>query len=416
MGLPDDVEIALTPSGTDAELLAVALADRDPDRPIFNLIIGPDEVGSGTVRAASGLHYDARVPHGGSAVQGSPVDRQLENRIQVHSVDVRDARGLPRTPTDLDTEVQQLVSQAVADGYQVLLHAVAHSKTGVFAPRLETLQRIQSQLSSDVTVIVDAAQGRLGSAFGTVAFADLVRQGWIINFTGSKFFSGPPFSAALIVPRSLKVSRRTRGLPPTFGNYFSRAEMPKSWTAIRQSMDSWINVPAIARWTAAVAEIQAFQSVAPLERAAIMQSFAHSAVEHLSARSGLSVLPAFEQQQSDWVTTQDGYAPTVISFSVQSSESFGRKALSTIHRSLNQLEPMPIQLGQPVQISPGNWVLRVALGAPLLVRVAKDASLGDDLTTRLNWLDDTLRNVAQEVESLAASTLLNETDVAVIAN
>ena len=418
--LPRETEVALTPSGTDAELLAVALADRDPDRPIMNLVVGPDEVGSGTIRAAAGRHYDCRVPRGGTASPGTPVDAMLSRRIEVKAINVREADGAVRHPSELDAEIQQLVSKAVENGYQVLLHAVAHSKTGIYAPRLETLQRIQTQLPHDVVIIVDAAQGRIGGAFGTVSVGQLAERGWMINFTGSKFFAGPPFSGALIVPRLLRVSGRTRGLPPSFGNYFSRAEMPRAWTAIRQSMDSWINVPAIARWTAAVAEIESFRSVALDLRKRVTGGFERSALDHLSSLTGVNVLPSFDHRQSDWAESSDLPMSTVVSFSVRGKMPLGRPELSAIHRDLNDADqPLPIQLGQPVQIAPGRWVLRVALSAPMLTRVATDTALGTSVEDRLAWFDRMMRQAADRIGMAverAARAEVKQPDVRTTAN
>ena len=414
MELPDESDIALTPSGTDAELLAVALADRSPERPILNIVVGPTEVGSGTVRAASGAHYDSCVPRGGTAKPGTPVDRGLHRRIRAHSIDIREPDGTARHPASLDAEVLQLVSEAVDGGQQVLLHAVAHSKTGHFAPRLETIRRLREQLPNDVTVIVDAAQGRLGESFGTVSISQLVRWGCIVNFTGSKFFGGPPFSAALIVPRLLRVHERTRGLPLSFGSYFSRAEMPKSWTAIRQSMDSWINIPAIVRWTAAIAEIRAFESVPRQQRQEIMRGFERSAMSRISEQAELQLLPPFEHGLSDWADPESHVASTVISFGVHAGSNrtrrLDRHSLAAIHRALNcEQQSLPVQLGQPVAIAPEYCVLRIALGAPLLVRIAQDQTLGPDLTTRLNWLDGKLRTTAERIVAEIPNAAIDQT-------
>lgn len=409
MRLDESANIALTPSGTDAELLAAALADRDPRRPILNLVVGPDEVGSGTVRAASGEHYDSRVPRGGSVTPGTPVDRTFHRRVRSQSILIREADGTPRLAAEIDAEIHQLVTEAVDQGYQVILHAVAHSKTGCFAPRLETIRRIQGQLSRDVVVFVDAAQGRLGEAFNTVSISELVDLGCMINFTGSKFFAGPPFSAALVVPNSMGVSERTRGLPSSFGDYFSRDEMPPEWAAIRRSMDSWTNLPALVRWTAAISEINAFKRVPSHQLAQILERFERSAKTHLSAQAAITPLPTFDHGSSDWASPNGSPATTVLSFAVGSPTHLDRQALLEIRSAINHgtTQGLPIQLGQPVQIAPGHCVLRVALSAPLVVRIAEEDSVGATLRDRLRWLDRMLEQTAAEIAK-AAGTLSSE--------
>ncbi|MEL6108900.1 MAG: hypothetical protein AAFU85_23065 [Planctomycetota bacterium] len=397
MELSEDAEIALTPSGTASTLLAIGLADREPTRPLLHLLVGPREIGHRTVFAGSGNHYDRKVPRGGSAEPGNPVDRDLSRRIDVQTIDIRDSSGTIRLASDLDAELQQCVSEAVEAGYRVLVHAVAHSKTGLFAPRLETLNRIHARLPNDVIILVDAAQGRLGASFGTVAAGQLVAQGWMVHTTGSKFFGGPPTSGALIVPRRLRVRERRHGLPLAFGNYFSRAEMPKEWTAIRQSMDSWINVPAIVRWAAAIAEINSYQRIPAKTRSQILHRFEQSARRYFADQKGLAILPSFDSANSDW---SDGsfFAPSsVMSIQLENGNRIGEERVLAIQRSLSVSNS--IQLGTPVEVAPNRWALRLALGAPMMTRVANDLSVGETIETRMSWLDSILLEVAERTSA-----------------
>jgi hypothetical protein len=91
--LPDGVDIALAPSGTDIELLALALAAGRDNRPVVNILVGPNEVGSGTPLAAAGCHYDSRTPGGLQTVVGQPVDPVLAASVDVRTVDLRTSRG-----------------------------------------------------------------------------------------------------------------------------------------------------------------------------------------------------------------------------------------------------------------------------------------------------------------------------------
>ena len=62
-GVPG-VNIALTPSGTDAEYLATLLSLGDQRHDITNIVVGPREVGSGSELAAEGKHFDDFAPTG----------------------------------------------------------------------------------------------------------------------------------------------------------------------------------------------------------------------------------------------------------------------------------------------------------------------------------------------------------------
>ena len=71
----------------------------------------------------------------------------------IHSVGVEQEH-------DLDAEVEALVDDHIGRGRQVLLHVVAHSKTGLHAPSLEAVNRLRARYGDRVLVVVDAAQGR----------------------------------------------------------------------------------------------------------------------------------------------------------------------------------------------------------------------------------------------------------------
>ena len=87
--LPDDVDIALAPSGTDVEMLALALAAGTGNRPVVNIVVGPSEVGSGTPLAAACCHYDTLVPSGLRVKVGEPVDAGLASAVDVRTVELR---------------------------------------------------------------------------------------------------------------------------------------------------------------------------------------------------------------------------------------------------------------------------------------------------------------------------------------
>ena len=195
--LPKNVDIALTPSGTDVELLALALAAGRGRQPIVNLIVGPTEVGSGTDYAAAARHFDSLTPRDTTVVIGQPIST-LASRVSRETIDIRDSFGKLLPGFEIDAATIQAATQAAASGAHVIVHLVAHSKTGIHAPSLQAIQSIKSQLQDNVTIVVDAAQGRLAPA----AYHFALQRGYLVSLTGSKFFGGPPFCGALLVPKT----------------------------------------------------------------------------------------------------------------------------------------------------------------------------------------------------------------------
>jgi len=58
-------EIFLTPSGTDIELLVLAMVAGMQSRPLVNIVVGPEEIGGGSKLAAAGCHYSSELASGG---------------------------------------------------------------------------------------------------------------------------------------------------------------------------------------------------------------------------------------------------------------------------------------------------------------------------------------------------------------
>ena len=331
--MPEDVEVVFCPSGTDAELLALALAAGGHGRPVVNIIVGPTEVGSGTPQAAAGLHYDNLVPRGGRVTAGTPVNAELAERVSVQTVNIRDERGEMLNEFYLDALVTEMVSRGCQRGAHVLLHLVAHSKTGMHAPSLECVDRITRRLSPDVTVVIDAAQGRVSRR----GLNDVLRQGHLVMFTGSKFYGGPAFSGALFVPPHWQPEPRgITKLPDEFDQYFTAAAMPESWPQIRSHLTDWPNYGALLRWEAALAEIDAYYQVPSQSRLRILRAFEEAVPQVFAGSQSIRLMPVFPPIQDDSQTRLLESKTTVFSFQIViENQPLALKELKTFHRELN---------------------------------------------------------------------------------
>ena len=199
-----DSEVVLAASGTDAELIALAIAQRLTAGPITNIVVAPGETGSGVPRAAAGLHFQSTSCLGGPVSPGERLGGWSDADIEVSSVDIRTADGEPRDPAAVDLDVAAHAERALARGRGVLLHVLDTSKTGLSGLSRDMAARIVALAPERVHVLIDACQlrcpaGRLGS--------DLDR-GFMVLVTGSKFAGGPPLSGALLLPRSMRGATR----------------------------------------------------------------------------------------------------------------------------------------------------------------------------------------------------------------
>ena len=407
--LPSDVEIALTPSGTDVELLALALAAGSDDRNIVNVVVGPTEVGSGTINVAGGLHYDHCLPSGESAEKGDAIDASLSNRVTVTTIGIRDSNGTILSAAELDAHVTQVVIDAVSRGSRVLLHVVAHSKTGIFAPTWQCVDRIVRHLPDEVVVMVDAAQGRTDRSL----YRSALQRGCLVSTTGSKFFGGPPFSGALLVPEPMRPTERAlHKLPAAFDRYFTAAEMPESWTSIRSHLSGRLNVGAMLRWVAASHEINRYYRLSKPTRESIVREFA-AAVRQTFESSDRCELVRADRYVSDDEPFQS--TPTVFGLRLMNgSRSLDRSELKRIHSKLNRatnasselnsgVVPEKFHLGQPVQIGDDSYILRIAIGSPLVVDIATNDALGDSIGDRIEWMAGCINRLRIKLNLLLSS-------------
>ena len=402
--LPNDVDIALTPSGTDVEMLALALVASRTDRPIVNLIIGPSEVGSGTCLAAGGRYFDSIVPSGTSVNVQDAVDDQLAARVSVQHVDVRDAFGQQLSNEEIDLAVTESIAAAVDSGSHVIVHLVAHSKTGIHAPSLDAIGSIKKTMQDDVTIVVDAAQGRLQND----AYQTALENDCLVSFTGSKFFGGPPFCGALFVPRSMRPDgENNRGLsclPSRFGHYFNADTLPESWQHWRSECYEWTNFGLLLRWTAAIEEMDVFFQLAPDVREVVFYTFSNEVTNSILA-SQFCTGVATEIDQTKTLPDISSYR-SVFAFEVSSLKSglLGKNQLKELHQRLNNDPSFGYLIGQPVQIGENRAVLRIAAGAPLIVDVMTDTRLGETLDHRLSRLRQQIRSCFEALDSMVISS------------
>lgn len=286
-GLRTGEEIILAASGTDTELLALALTHlAGRDAPVLNILLAPEETGRGVPMAARGLHFAVDTALGHNVTFEAPIagfrpDTQLAN------IQLREASGAIRPAGDIEAEIERVMATALAAGQQVILHGLDLSKTGLLAPSPAFLAHLRAQYGQAFDIVVDACQTRLSPA-SVQAYLDL---GAIVLVTGSKFFTGPPFAGAVLLPATIAARLQTGRLPVGLAAYFNKTEFPPNAPAARD-LPADGNYGLALRWHAALAEIKALLRVAPAKRAMILEAFAKEVAHEIAVTPGLTLLPA----------------------------------------------------------------------------------------------------------------------------
>lgn len=383
--LPHGAEVVLAASGTDCELIALAIVQNCAGgKPVSNLLIAPEESGSGVPFAASGRHFAIDTARGVAVQKGTPV-AGFDSGTELLALTLDNPDGSMRAMQEIDNDCERAVANIVAGGRHAVVHRLDVSKLGRAAPGCERLKAICRRYGDAVHVVVDACQARLSRA-AVRAYLD---EGWIVLVTGSKFFTGPPFSGAVLLPQELAARIDGERLACGLRDYSVSADWPHG---VSQLFSETANYGLLLRWRAALGEMEAFASVAPQRQREILELFC-TRVRGMIARHKDLVLisvppPARDAAAENWDTVS-----TIISFGVLSPAIPGqerkllgmadaRRIYEWLNADLTNALPQTIppkdrelaarrcHIGQPVQMTIGAGApigaLRIAAGARLV--------------------------------------------------
>ncbi len=350
--------------------------------------------------AARGLHFavDTALGHDvtfEAPIEGFRPDTALTNIL------LRAPSGAVRDMAAVEAEVEAALADALAAGKRVILHGLDLSKTGLLAPSPAFLAKLRAAYGEGFDIVLDACQARLSPA-SVRAYLDL---GAIVLVTGSKFFTGPPFAGAALLPAAVAARLRTGKLPAGLAAYFNRAEFPADAPAASVLPEGG-NYGLALRWHAALAEIKALLRVSPARRAAILRGFAEAVGQGVAATPGLTLLPAppISRTGADEAWER---LPSIFTFSLRAPHAPARCLTPAEARQVyvwlnTDLSPwLPAQaalaarichIGQPVPLAQPHGegqmgALRVSAGARLISGEPSHRALAPSARLRREFAD-----------------------------
>ncbi len=379
-GLGTETRIVFAASGTDTELLALALTHlAGTDRPILNILVAPEETGRGVPMAARGAHFAVDTALGHDVTFEAPIagfrpDTELANIL------LREPSGAPRPVAVVEAEIEATLAGGIAEGKRVILHGLDLSKTGLLAPSPAFLAKLRASYGDAFDIVVDACQTRFSPASLRVYLAlDAV-----VLITGSKFFTGPPFAGAAILSGAVAARLATGTLPTGLDAYFGRDEFPVRARAARALPMSG-NYGLSLRWHAALAEIRALLRVSPTRRAEILRRFDETVRTAIGGQPGLALMeaPGIARTAEDEAWER---LPTIFTFSLRAphaperclNPAEARLVYMWLNTDLSALLPDEAaiaaricHIGQPVPLAQPSGegmqgALRVSAGARLI--------------------------------------------------
>ena len=245
------INIVFGSSGTDLELvsLSVSLAK---NKKIHNIYICGNEVGSGTKNIANGKYFSDLTPIGHQVKTGDSIDGFSSNEISIAQIDVRKENGERLSDEEIVLGIEKEILFAIKNNRRALIHLVHRTKTGLIIPSWSKLEKILKKYEANTDVIIDACQGRISIKYVN----KYLDANAMVLITGSKFFSGPPFSGALFLPENLSQRlKNSRNLPKGLGEFFTRSEFPQDWDTFNDLLPQSHNLGLILRWKAALFEM-----------------------------------------------------------------------------------------------------------------------------------------------------------------
>jgi hypothetical protein len=359
LGLSDTgVEVVFSASGTDSQLHALALTKILLGHHLTTVIAAADQTGSGTVHTARGHHFGDLTAHGSRVRKGDPIDG-VAGSVTSIALPLLDENADATAPAEFDSLVIDAVGRAIAGGDKVLLQTMDSSKLGRHVPSDRCIRQIAACWPDAVQIVVDACQMRLGRR----RIHDYLACGCMVLITGSKFFTGPPFSGALLMPSGLSEAiGRTDRMAGGLLDYSARSDWPKRWDRLRRCFPPRANFGQWLRWEAALEEIQAYYGVPEAFRRSAVEQLGSGIRQIIEASPSLRLLPRQPDQAGAFPDDEEQQLPTIFPFTIERDGC--RLSLNECREVYRKLRAHECMVGQPVGWNNGSAAaLRICISA-----------------------------------------------------
>jgi hypothetical protein len=374
--------IVLAASGTDVELVALGLMLALSKRPVTNILIAPEETGSGIPRAAAGRHFAEVTALGYRVAAGDMLAGISSDRIEVRTVAIRNDLGQARRAEEIDAEVIGLAEQALKRDRDVLLHVLDTSKTGLTAVSRAAARNVAALAPGRVRVLIDACQFRCDVADLRRDIAD----GFLVAVTGSKFLAGPPFSGALALPSAMiDELGAASALAPGLSAYTAL----RDWPALvrgRANLEfgSHFNLGLGLRWIAALEQLHPLTATGADLQRRIKQAFTDLVRERAHHLRDVMI---HTDDEGDHIVDR-AIVPLTISNGADAFASLAQT--QTLHLALREHSTGPVcHIGQAVHLG-ARTILRIAASAADINAVSARLAEGHDMPRAMQPIADDL--------------------------
>lgn len=429
-GLPENIKVLFTQSGTEAELL-LSLFGVEASQ-FFN------ETGSATKAALSGNH-PSEATWMGKIVKGAIAG--LEKKIvEPMEINLRDEKGEIRDSREIRGEVEKWIidQQKESPGRRLSLHVVAGgSKTGISFQggnvtigglKITDAEWLRNKYGGEsgkgIIIAVDLAQNRLEIK----EVIELLEKKMLVNITGSKFPGGAMFSHAMLVPPELaEVMRdwvKENGIPEGLKDYLTKGDLGEILSDEEmQVLPDFPDITSMCKWAEVMPTMKEFATIEndPRERRRFL-----TLTFDLMNSIRTKILEMGQASKAGRVTWRAEWLNKRQPFDLSFEESIGLQALESFFievmgRRLSVAEvkevylhiadfrlDQGIHLGQAVEIDQDlqEAVLRIAPSMEFLLRLIHETRYGQG-----NFREIVAQKIADKLDGVIESGFITAVPV-----
>ncbi|WP_339918318.1 hypothetical protein [Yeosuana marina] len=411
--LNDECEIIFSPSGTDSSLQIAAITQIISDKDITHILVASDETGSGVPAALKGCHFENTTALNYPVKKGDKIEGFRD--IDLIKIPFRDENGQLKSSLQLDNEVFNAISKTNELGRHVVLHIMDQSKLGYQSPSEKTIENLNSLENLSLQIIVDGSQLRLDPK----DIQNYLNKGYIVTITGSKYFTGPPYSGALILPKNVSqlIHSAKNKLPEGLTKYYNHSDWPKSWCCSNDLSDGY-NYGSYMRWNAAIVEMDRYYKTPILYRNMGIEMFCNFVEDSIHEAAFLEPIYGDETKTNSYNSKEFGIRNirTIFPFFILKdnkvlSVDHVKKLYVLLNSDLsNHFEDSPLEIirlaaqkchiGQAVNVKYGNdfqsAVLRISLGA----RVISESWINRDISIYFRNIETQMNQITVIIKKI----------------
>jgi hypothetical protein len=411
--LNDECEIIFSPSGTDSSLQIAAITQIISDKDITHVLVASDETGSGVASALKGCHFENTTALNYPVKKGDKIKGFRD--IDLIKIPFRDENGALKSSNQLDEEVFDAIAKTNQLGRHVVLHTMDQSKLGYQAPSDAFIQKLNTLDKVSMQIIVDGSQLRLDPK----DIQNYLNEGYIVTITGSKYFTGPPYAGALLLPKGVsKLIHSVKSkLPEGLTQYYNHSDWPTSWICSNDLSEGY-NYGSYMRWNAAIVEMDRYYKTPVLYRNMGIEMFCNFIEDSVKEATFLELIYGDEAKTNSYDSKEFGIRNirTIFPFFIlKNKEALSIDNVKKLYTLLNsdlsaqfedssleiiRLAAQKCHIGQAVNVKYGtdieSAVLRISLGARVISEswANRDVSLYfRNIETQMNQITVILKKI-----------------------